>query len=397
MKMPHCFDIYSDQILSFRLSGEVDYDIIPSAQNSQKTILRHLELAEKRKAETLIIFGAANGELANQIASQKPENMQLIICDLYPEHIRKLKKEKLNAFFAAENTHLLTDSSLWAILLLLLQYGFSSENCHLILNQNLDEKCKKRHQQLQKIFSGLRTTAEQHHNEKVKITVAAILSPDEPDLDTFISSLPDWIHEIVLVWDSQSADSHPQLRHKNKVNIINEHRPLNANFAEQRNLMLSKCSGDWIIYLDADERLDDNAWNTILETTSIDECNGWYLPRMTFYPDESHCKVGYGLWPDLQMRFFRNSKDLKFVNTIHEQLHGIKGPPGILTKVVIKHLTHLLKSRKNIESKLKSFNKATEGKFSHKLGDEFPNIANKLLTPSSGNQFRSVILPELNL
>lgn len=71
--MPHCFDIYSDQILSFRLSGEVDYDIIPSAQNSQKTILRHLELAEKRKAETLIIFGAANGELANQIASQKPE------------------------------------------------------------------------------------------------------------------------------------------------------------------------------------------------------------------------------------------------------------------------------------------------------------------------------------
>lgn len=395
--MSHCFDIYSRQILSFKLSGESDYQTSPASQEIDKTALKHLKFARKRKAEALIIFGAANAELAKKIASQKPENMQLIICDLYPEHVRKLEIEKLNSFFTAPHTHLLTDSSLWAILLLLLQNGFSAKNCHLVLNPDLNGKSKNEHQKLQKIFSGIKTAPQPSQDNNIQISAAAILSPDEPDLDAFIASFPDWISEIVLVWDSLDTSSCPQLSHKDGVKIINAHRPLNADFATQRNLMLEKCSGDWIIYLDADERLDKTGWETILKISSIKECNGWYLPRKTFYPDINNCRIGYGLWPDLQMRFFRNSRHLKFVNKIHEQLHGIEGPPGILPAVPINHLTHLLKSRKNIESKLESFNKATDGKFNHKLGTEFPCIASELLIPLKQAPLRPVILPELNL
>jgi hypothetical protein len=34
------------------------------------------------------------------------------------------------------------------------------------------------------------------------------------------------------------------------------------------------------------------------------EAAGWHLPRLTFYPDPEHCRLGFGLWPDLQLRLF---------------------------------------------------------------------------------------------
>lgn len=395
--MSHCFDTYSRQVLSFKLSGQKNYEQIITSEENEKAAQRHLRFAEKRNAETIIIFGAGDGVLSQIITRDKSDQITLVTCDLYPEHIRKLNQNIFVSISESPNTHIIADSSIWAVLLLLLQNGITSSNSHLVLNPALKNDIKKEHQKLQKIFSGVKTTPLPDTPSIPKISAAAILSPDEPDLDSFISTFPDWLEEIVLLWDCATAIDHPQLNHDGGVKIINAHHPLEADFSAQRNRMLQYCTGEWIFYLDADERLDEAGWKILRQASAIKECNGWYLPRMTFYPDKKHCRMGYGLWPDLQLRLFRNTKQLVFVNKVHEQLNGFSGPSGILTAAPISHLTHLLKSRKNIESKLESFNKSTDGVFSHKLGYEYPYLTAELLNPSKSHSLLPVILPEFSL
>ncbi len=161
--------------------------------------------------------------------------------------------------------------------------------------------------------------------------------------------------------------------------------------------MLENCSGEWIIYLDADERMNSESWNKMRLMTGFGGCNGWYLPRMTFYPDQNHCRIGYGLWPDLQLRLFKNTPNLKFINKIHEQIVGMEGSPGVLPHCPIQHLTHLLKSRGKIESKLKSFNSSTGDRFSHRLGKDYPHIPNELLTPRQGVKLDGLLLPVVKM
>ncbi|CCO25195.1 glycosyltransferase [Maridesulfovibrio hydrothermalis] len=395
--MNHCFDIYSKQILSFKLSGQQDTELFAPAADIEKITAKHLKLALQRNAQSIILFGLSDALLAAKIMKDKPAGLQFIICDLHPEHVRKIKSGFPKDFLKINNTHLLTDSSIWAHLLLLIQNDFAAAKSHLILNPDLKGKSKEIHQKLQKLFSGLKYISPTPLPGKPKISAAAILSTDEPDLESFISSFPDWLEELVLVWDCAAADSPPSLPRHDKLKIINIHHPLNADFSAQRNRMIKHCSGDWIIYLDADERLDNECWNLIKILASIKECDGWYLPRITFYPDKNNCRAGYGLWPDLQLRLFRNLENIKFINKIHEQLQGITGNYGIIPTAPISHLTHLLKSRTHIKSKLDLFNEATDGIFQHKLNAEFPNVPAQLLKPAKNNSLMPVIIPEINM
>lgn len=396
-KMKHPFEIYSEQVLSFRL-GETDraQEFSP-AVDAEKTAARHLGIADKRKAGTLILFGLGDGRLARTISRIKPSALEFIICDLNPDHVRKTAAQPDNLFSGAANTIILCDSSMWALLLLLHQNGYRAEDCHLLLNPDLKGNSRTKNRNLQRVFSGLKGMDLPQPHSDPPVSAGAILSPDEPGLQDYISSLPGWLNEIVLIWDCDTPSGHPQPVHPEGVKIINSCHPLEADFGAQRNRMLEKCSADWIVYLDADERLDEASWSTLRRAASTSTCEGWYLPRITYYPDRNHCRSGYGLWPDLQLRFFRNTRRLNFVNRIHERINGISGPYGILPGSAIAHLTHLLKSRRKIESKLESFNMAAEGQFTHRLGAEYPNVPCELLYPVKSGLLPAVILPEISL
>ncbi|MFW5498006.1 MULTISPECIES: glycosyltransferase [unclassified Maridesulfovibrio] len=393
--MTHIFDLYSEQILTYKLSGQTPEELKDISASPEETAQKHLHFASRRNAGTIILFGAGDGLLGKALAENKKAEQELLICDLYPEHIRNLRQNELNQ--SHEDCTVLTDSSIWAMLLLLIQNGYSAASSHLILNPALEGKSKNKHQNLQKIFSSCRNINCPTQYSTSRISAAAILSPDEPELEDFIKSFPDWIAEIVLVWDCAESATAPDLQKFHRAEIINICHPLDADFSTQRNRMIANCSGEWIIYLDADERLRPENWDDIRLMTSCEKCNGWYLPRMTFYPDQNHCRIGYGLWPDLQLRLFKNNCNLRFVNKIHEQLTGLEGASGILPDTPIQHLTHLLKSRKKIESKLEKFNNLSEGHFSHRLGKEFPNIAKELLSPRKDRKVGPLLLPDIRM
>ncbi|OEU65888.1 MAG: hypothetical protein BA863_03105 [Desulfovibrio sp. S3730MH75] len=394
--MKHAFDIYSEQTLSFNLAGQKQSEGFLLDCDRELLAKKHLKFVNKANASALIIFGMGDGSFAEKIATLKPQELHLIICDLYPEDVQKLQQQKIFLDTAA-NTHLLVDTSMWAHLLLLLQYGFTSTASHLVLNPCIQGESKKNHQNLQKLFSGYKTIqCLENTDDNIKISAGAILSPDEPDLDSFISSFPAWLEELVLIWDCSNAEEIPVISCDTGLKIVNICHRLNNDFGTQRNIMLDSCKGDWIIYLDADERFPKDQWNQLKKVASYNKCDGWYFPRMTLYPDKEHCRMGYGLWPDLQLRFFRKTAKTKFINKIHEQLTGLEGQTGLLPEAPIKHITHLLKNRTEIESKLTSFNKAAGNRFSHKFGTELPSVETSTLEPQKNRPLPPVILPKIN-
>ncbi len=394
--MKHAFDIYSEQTLSFKLAGQKQSDDFSLDCDIEFFAKKHLNFAKKANASALILFGAGDGNFAEHIAALKPQELNLIICELYPEDIRKFQQQYL-FLHTASNTHLLVDTSIWAHLLLLLQYGFTSTTSHLVLNPSIKGESKKNHQNIQKLFSGCKTiqTPDNNENLKIKISAGAILSTDEPDLDSFISSFPIWLEELVLVWDCSDAEEIPLISCDTGLKIVNICHRLNNDFGAQRNIMSDSCKGDWIIYLDADERFPEKQWDQLKKIASYKDCDGWYFPRMTLYPDEEHCRMGYGLWPDLQLRFFRKTAETKFINKIHEQLTGLKGQTGLLPEAPIKHITHLLKNRTEIEKKLAAFNNVAAGRFLHNFGTELPRVENSILEIQKNISLPPIILPKI--
>ncbi|WP_051295068.1 glycosyltransferase [Maridesulfovibrio bastinii] len=381
-------DQYTSQVISFALSGRDK--INPLAECSTiKQAERHINLLKKSGKKNIIIFGLADLKFVSELKKNLPGDGKIIVCELSPQRVRNA--EATIADLSALNIQVLCDTSMWSHVMFLEQYEFFNNNSHLILNPSLTGAEKENHQKLQKIISGAgRSELPAEKDIYPTISAAAILSPEEPALETFIDSFPIWIDELVIVWDCETMSAAPKL--KSVLKTVQTAHPLKRDFAAQRNRMLKNCSGEWIIYLDADERISNQGWENIRKTIRSENTDAVYLPRKTFFPDEKHCRMGYGLWPDMQLRLFKNSKKIKFTRPVHELLTGYKHP-AITTGTELRHETHLLKERDSIDKKLSFFNKVSGEKITHRFGKELPFLAEEELPGPSNIKAKLITLP----
>lgn len=203
------------------------------------------------------------------------------------------------------------------------------------------------------------------------LSVLAILHPEEPQLEEFCRQVPPEVKELVIVWDS---DKPVRKNLSLACPLLQINRPLNGDFAAQRNFALSLCCGNWVLALDGDERLKPSAWQQILYTSSSNsDLAACFLPRLTLYPDNEHFRMGFGLWPDLQLRLFRRDPQVLFERPVHEILTGINGPTAVLPHAPVWHYSYTLKSRVELQQRLQVFNKAA-GREVHKLSVEYPHL-----------------------
>jgi len=156
-------------------------------------------------------------------------------------------------------------------------------------------------------------------------------------LDFLIQNKREKDEIVVLFDDSNSTREMEALLHsyRKEKHIILYVDYFGGHFADWKNKLTQKCSGDYIFQIDADEIPHDyliESLHEILETNP--EVEVYQVPRVNtvegltqehiqkwgWYVNEN----GWVNFPDYQWRIYKNIPEIKWKNKVHEILEGYK-------------------------------------------------------------------------
>lgn len=109
------------------------------------------------------------------------------------------------------------------------------------------------------------------------ISVVVLTKNEEKNIVDCLESLT-WCDEVIVI-DDQSEDRTAEISQKLGAKVYKHN--LNGDFSKQRNFGLEKARGEWILFIDADERISEQLKNEILYKTSIknSKVSGYFLKR----------------------------------------------------------------------------------------------------------------------
>jgi glycosyltransferase involved in cell wall biosynthesis len=162
------------------------------------------------------------------------------------------------------------------------------------------------------------------------ISAVIITKNEERNIEECLKSLS-WADEIVVV-DDESSDRTISLARKYTDRIYFNRL---ENFASQRNFGLSKAKGDWVLFVDADERVSAHLATEIKAAVLTNEFEAYYVKRSDF---------AFGSWlkwgETASLEFIRLAKRNagKWERPVHETWR-VKGEVGHL-KSPLLHFSH---------------------------------------------------------
>jgi len=165
------------------------------------------------------------------------------------------------------------------------------------------------------------------------ISVCIITFNEEQDIRACLESVR-WAGEIVVV-DSFSADRTVEIAREYTARVIQRGWP---GHVEQKNFALQQATGDWILSLDADERVSPELAVEIQEVIRRADRPevGYAVPRKTFYLGGW---VMHGGWyPSRRLRLVRRGRAKWSGVNPHDHLYA-DGPTGNL-KGDLYHFTY---------------------------------------------------------
>ncbi|HBG46959.1 MAG TPA: glycosyltransferase family 2 protein [Deltaproteobacteria bacterium] len=163
-----------------------------------------------------------------------------------------------------------------------------------------------------------------------RLTVTIIALNEEANIRGCLESVK-WADEII-VSDSGSDDRTVDICREYGARVFNDEW---LGFGRQKNLAGDRASGDWILNIDADERVTPGLKEEILEAMA-GGAKGYYVPRKNYFGDRwiRHC----GWWPDYNLRLYRKGSGRFTDRYVHERVE-VKGPTAKL-KSPLEHRTY---------------------------------------------------------
>lgn len=181
----------------------------------------------------------------------------------------------------------------------------------------------------------------------MKLSIAIATRNEEKNIAACISSIKDIADEIIVV-DGASEDKTVQIAKDLGATVFKAKNE--AMFHKNKQLAIDKCSGDWILQLDADEQVSKELNEEINHTVNQEqrspdrgEINGYWIPRKNFFLGK-FLKKG-GQYPDFSLRLYRNGMGRLPCKSVHEQAE-VKGKKGYLKNPILHYsypnLSHYL-------------------------------------------------------
>jgi len=143
--------------------------------------------------------------------------------------------------------------------------------------------------------------------EGIRISAALIVRDEEKYLEGCLASIRGHVDEIVVV-DTGSVDRTVDIARSFEVKLLE--RRWRHDFAWARNEGLEAASGDWILYIDADERLAVPPGASLRDNLAGGDV---FASRVMFRPTVNAT-------PFREYRLFRNDPRLRFKGSMHETI-----------------------------------------------------------------------------
>ena len=145
--------------------------------------------------------------------------------------------------------------------------------------------------------------------------------------------------EIVICVDGDDEKVNLVLQNLQKTyqwnsNIIIYNRKLDGNFADHKNSVIEKSSGDYIFHIDADEYPHEVLLQQLKQILEMNDVDLVWIPRVNTIEgmkDEHIKRWGWRVtekkwvnYPDYQARVFRRDSDIRWTRPLHEHIVGCK-------------------------------------------------------------------------
>lgn len=166
-----------------------------------------------------------------------------------------------------------------------------------------------------------------------------IVKNEEINLTRCLASINSAVDEIIVV-DTGSTDQTRQVAESAGATVISF--LWNDDFSAARNASLELATGDWVLFLDADEALEPGS-GQILRQIVEEAHEGYFIKIINLIGSEGSVESS----PDLVFRLFRNNPDYRFRGAIHEQVVDVileknrQASFQIAEGVVLRHYGYL--------------------------------------------------------
>jgi glycosyltransferase involved in cell wall biosynthesis len=163
------------------------------------------------------------------------------------------------------------------------------------------------------------------------LSVAIITKNEGHNIDLCLKSVS--FADEVIVLDSNSTDDTAQIARKYgaKVFLSSDWK----GFGAEKNKALGLCSGDWVLSLDADERIPESLKEEIQTAIKRVDVVAFEIPRLSWYCGRFMNHSGWH--PDYVTRLFRKGQARFSDHLVHEKL--ICGRPIMRLRNSIIHLS----------------------------------------------------------
>jgi len=162
------------------------------------------------------------------------------------------------------------------------------------------------------------------------LSVAIVTLNEEETLARTLASVA-WVEEIIVV-DSGSTDRTAEIARSFGARVIEREWP---GFAAQKNFAIERCTGSWVLSLDADEELTSELQQEIKTLLAANPpLDAYYLKRRNYFLGR-WIKHG-GFYPDAKLRLFRRNAARFADRAVHETI-AFGGKTGTLHFDLLHH------------------------------------------------------------
>ena len=151
---------------------------------------------------------------------------------------------------------------------------------------------------------------------KIKVSACYMVKNEENNLPRSLDSFKDQVDEIIIV-DTGSTDRTIDIADSYGAKIIET--TWQDDFSTPRNMAIEAATGDWIIFLDADEFFTSSK-KVRLAIEKLSSKDAILIPRINIDEANSNSEISRDWCP----RIFRNIPYLRYRGLIHENIIDLK-------------------------------------------------------------------------